>query len=1765
MQTKRHAPRSLAWALVSACTLVSLPVGAGDIYRSIGTAPDYTTGSVTATAGDATVTGTGTAWRSANRGRGDRITINGIDYVVAQVSSDASLVLTTPASTTYSGSSYTIARQFTTLTSWEDCVDGPGGTPCPYFPVASNDLVADDRNEIGIAYKDTRFTENLDIQGASTDADHYITLTVDPGNRHSGIAGTGVILDPAASGPDLHAIAVEVDHTRIEWLEITGWAGNSSEGVRIGADNTVMEYLIIHGGPETTHDQNDGFYVGPDTDLTGTIRNTIVYNVPRAGILLQNFQGSATLDFDVENVSVYNCGTVGADFQRGGLAMREEGNTTILNATNVISVGNTNNDFTVVGAGSASWGASDHNVSSDTSAPPSANRWPSTPAAGEFVSIVGGSEDLHLRSTAVALDKGTALSVARDIDFEGRPKGGAWDIGADEAVASFICPTERAAWFDAAWGYRKAILLNSTLVAGPLRNFPVLVQLDDDADVAANARADFNDIVFAAADGVTKLAHEIEGYDSGQGDLTAWVNVPYLSNGSDTVIYLYYGNAGAGSQQDVPNVWDSGHRGVWHLKEDPVDPAPQFLDSTANPNDGTASALAAGNQVPGPIDGSLVFDDSNERHVNVPDDPSLRIPIDITASAWVRTSDTDADVGVIVNKWGPVGTRNYWLGKNNASDLTFFVNDTETVIASLGLITDGSWHHVVGVADSTAGLLRIYTDGEQRNTAPYSGTTQTGANALHIGNSSDVITFQEWSGGIDEVRVSATTRSAEWIQTEYNNQLDPIADPIGFCLVCAATTEVTLESFQASGFDGEIRLEWRTASELDNLGFHLYRATSEAGPYERITEQVIPGLMSSAVGAGYSYRDMSVINGTSYFYELEDIEASGKTARHGPVSATPQRGVKPDSAESHTAEQEEEEETTNARITYGEPAENRLDVVRRSANSVILRVETSGFHAVPLDDGTVRISIPGLDEVVGEGSLPVKRSWLDAVPGLDVKLVSVEASHVEAIDGLVPAGLAVDELVASGNGTVRRRRRRLQRVFSGRGLDPEEPASIVSVGFQGDAKKALVELAPLRWDAASGRLLLAKELEVRVAFRGRDLSEGWSGRRSRGGRSVLARLVTNERGLYAARFEDVVGRGRALPARSLRLSRQGEVVAYRVEPNPKRFGSGSTLYFLGEGDSVNPYGSEAVYELEIGEGQAMAVTSSPPAGEPTPFYWKELMREENRFYQPGLVQASEVWLWDLVMARETKSYPFALRGLAPVGERSHMTIWLQGTSDESAPMDHHIRAYVNGSFVGESSWDGKQAALLEAELLPHVLSSGDNVLELENAGDTGSDYSMVMLDRFSVRYPSPLTFESSMEGLWSVSGTAEVPESYVLDVTSRAPRWLGKTSRFRADAGHRYVAVSEDAVLRPIVERPRATGLRSKRNRADYVVIGNREFLRAAEPLLVHRRSQGLRIAGVPTEELFSEFGFGETNPQAIQDFVAYAYHEWRAPSPRYVLLLGDATFDFKDYLQTGVVNHVPSRIVKTTYLWTASDPSYAAVNGDDILPDLAIGRLPASDADELRVMVDKILAYETGGVGLDAPVVLVADNADGAGHFEADADELATSVLAERNPRRIYLSQLGTTAARDEILGAFDGGASLVSYIGHGAIHLWADENVFNTGNVSSLTPQSQQPLLLTMNCLNGYFHFPYFDSLAEALVKADGKGAIAALSPSGLSLNAPANRYHEALLREIFSSRHERLGDAVLSAQESYAATGAFPELLSIYHLFGDPALRIRQSAGE
>jgi hypothetical protein len=979
----------------------------------------------------------------------------------------------------------------------------------------------------------------------------------------------------------------------------------------------------------------------------------------------------------------------------------------------------------------------------------------------------------------------------------------------------------------------------------------------------------------------------------------------------------------------------------------------------------------------------------------------------------------------------------------------------------------------------------------------------------------------------------------------------------------AAVTAVTLVSFEAQGHDSSVALSWETASEVDNLGFHLYRSLAAAGPYSRITTFLIPGLGSSPVGARYRFTDSEVSNGTTYFYRLEDIETTGETEEHGPVSATPmeEAGLEPS--------------VSAAAIEYGTPTSGAtLRVLERSPRAMVLELSTDGFEAQVADDGTVRLSIPGF-EVPGEPglpALPVKRSWVDIEAGRGARLASVRAVQVEAFSSMRLSAADAPVVEASSQGTVQAGRRISPEAIAFRrpGLYPREAARLLEQGYQGEAAKALLELAPLRWDRTTGRLLLARRLIVRLVFAGSDPishRETSSHRRSR----PALRLAVREKGLYRVRFEETLG-ARPAPLSSLRLSRQGKPVPFHLEPDNGVFGRGSSLFFWSEGAELNPHGTEVVYELERSSGglpMARGPAASTSGSPNVEFYRHVVKREENRLYQAALLEAPDPWLWDVLFAPIEKQYPFEVSDLAPSPAPTRLSLRLQGQSDFPASPDHHVRVSVNGIPVAEGWLDGKSPSSIEALVPAGALLEGENRLAIENAGDTEAPYSMVMLDGFEIDYPRRIPSAASwFEGTFSESGEAEIGglfEARALDVTESSPKWLAllatdRGAKLSVEAGRSYVAVSSSQIGRPEIRSIPEARLKAEGNRADYLMVGPRELLAAARPLLELRRRQGLTSRAVALEDIDSEFGFGESHPEAIREFLSYAYHHWRKPAPRYVLLVGDATYDFKDYLGTGVTNRVPPMIEKTSYLWTASDAAYASVHGEDPLPDFAIGRLSAGNIDEMRVLVSKVLEYEASSAKTPGRAVLVADDPDSAGDFERDADEIGRMVLPSQDPLRIYLGRLGTEATRTAIVDAFNGEGGLVSYVGHGGIHLWASENIFDSSRVSTLDSRRDPPLVLTLNCLNGYFHFPYFNSLAEELVKAEGKGAIAVVAPSGLSLNEPAHLYHKALVGELVSGRHRRLGDALLAAQSAYAASGAFPELLRIYLLLGDPALTLR-----
>ena len=198
-------------------------------------------------------------------------------------------------------------------------------------------------------------------------------------------------------------------------------------------------------------------------------------------------------------------------------------------------------------------------------------------------------------------------------------------------------------------------------------------------------------------------------------------------------------------------------------------------------------------------------------------------------------------------------------------------------------------------------------------------------------------------------------------------------------------------------------------------------------------------------------------------------------------------------------------------------------------------------------------------------------------------------------------------------------------------------------------------------------------------------------------------------------------------------------MAFHVEPAGALFGPGSSLYFLSEGSSLNPYG-DAVYELETNATRALDGGGElvlRRRGRCRRVLRRRCEREENHYYQAGLLEAPDLWLWDVVVSPGSKSFPFTVDELASSSSAGRLSVVMQGASDFEGVLDHHVRVRVNGT-IRRGDDVGREAAdeTLEVEVEPGVLREGANTLELEDVGDTGAAYSMVFLNRFSVSLPA---------------------------------------------------------------------------------------------------------------------------------------------------------------------------------------------------------------------------------------------------------------------------------------------------------------------------------------------------------------------------------------------------------------------------------------------
>jgi len=526
--------------------------------------------------------------------------------------------------------------------------------------------------------------------------------------------------------------------------------------------------------------------------------------------------------------------------------------------------------------------------------------------------------------------------------------------------------------------------------------------------------------------------------------------------------------------------------------------------------------------------------------------------------------------------------------------------------------------------------------------------------------------------------------------------------------------------------------------------------------------------------------------------------------------------------------------------------------------------------------------------------------------------------------------------------------------------------------------------------------------------------------------AVPARVPVKAAGLYEVSFS-ALGLSTAVASQQVHVFNHGSEVAIALnDGNDGLFGPGDTLQFYGvpiqAGEPEFKYTDENIYRVKIGNlGLARIMPSwASSGGGITPISFRTTHHEEQSwFYWQQLPNGAGLdhWFWGRSLrAGNSRDFPFTLQQVVDSGQSITLRLTLQGETDALQNPDHTTRVSLNGTLLGEFTWDG-QVPLTHAftGLAASLLQEGSNTLTITEVSDPNILVDSVYVNHIEVDYDRGLAAVNDHLS-FQLTGPASVTvtnfssnQIQVFDLTEPTqPRQL--TNAVIAPAGatfgvqfntdlqgaHRYLAIAAPAIMSPTLSfQNTAPNLRSPANGADYLIITHDSLKTAVATLAQHRAAQGYRVKTVTTREIFDEFSDGIFTPQAIKDFLSYAYHNWQAPAPKFVVLMGDANLDYKDNFRAGQINLVPTYLIETVAIGeTPSDNWFVTIDGNDVLPDMNVGRIPAKTPNDVRIITNKLIAYDQGMAGDWSSRILMATG-DQDPRFESFAREWLNHVPA--------------------------------------------------------------------------------------------------------------------------------------------------------------------------
>jgi len=498
---------------------------------------------------------------------------------------------------------------------------------------------------------------------------------------------------------------------------------------------------------------------------------------------------------------------------------------------------------------------------------------------------------------------------------------------------------------------------------------------------------------------------------------------------------------------------------------------------------------------------------------------------------------------------------------------------------------------------------------------------------------------------------------------------------------------------------------------------------------------------------------------------------------------------------------------------------------------------------------------------------------------------------------------------------------------------------------------------------------------------------------------------------------------------------------------------------------------------------------------------------------------------------------------------------------------HVVNVTLNGHSIGQVTGGGSSQVLtLDVTVPASYLVEGTNSLGMITTND--NDYGF--FDSVSISYKRRHVADQNKISFTTQNYRGARVESFssaairLFDITydgdpvlitgaSITPNGGGFDLNVPAYRARVMYAAADSGLLTPFsvtanVPSTLATGTHN----ANLVIISYKDFMTQANAWADYRRGQGTTVEVVNVEDIYDEFNYGVLSANSLRDFLNFARQNWQT-APQYVLLVGDGSYDPRNYEGNGYLDLIPVKFFDSAYDENPSDDATVDFNNDG-LAEMAIGRIPAHDVSMVTNALNKTVSFEANITpqNISRGFTCNYDNPIG-WDFQAMCQMMANQFPVGTPTALIPRAD---TNPNGPLVTDLNNGRFFVNFSGHGTTGSWSSSNNFNVAHVPSLTNINGLSIYTMLTCLNGYFVGPNV-SMGEALLNSTTGGGVAAWASTGTTTPDIQQTMGIRFYSQVAAGQIPRLGDLIRDAKT--VVPGGRDVRLS-WVLLGDPMLKTR-----